>query len=68
MDYSAYEEMLADAEAEYDKEYSGGQYCHRQSFLWGYQEGFEAAMRKLNSEDPKETNKKKDFEVTWFGF
>jgi hypothetical protein len=24
---------------EYDKNYSHGEYCHRQSFEWGFQEG-----------------------------
>lgn len=33
--------MYTTASEEYKKNYSTGEYCHEQSFLWGFQEGFE---------------------------
>ena len=31
-------------------EYSTGEYCHEQSFKWGFQEGFEYAMKLIKGE------------------
>lgn len=33
------EQMHAAASEEYKNNYSTGEYCHEQSFLWGFQEG-----------------------------
>ena len=33
--------------SEYQKNYSNGEYCHEQSFIWGYQEGFDYAVQEL---------------------
>lgn len=41
------EQMYAAASEEYKNNYSTGEYCHEQSFLWGFQEGVELA--ELNS-------------------
>lgn len=41
------EQMHTAASEEYKKNYSTGEYCHEQSFLWGFQEGVELA--ELNS-------------------
>lgn len=41
------EQMHAAASEEYKNNYSTGEYCHEQSFLWGFQEGVELA--ELNS-------------------
>lgn len=35
------EQMYTAASEEYKKNYSTGEYCHEQSFLWGFQEGVE---------------------------
>lgn len=35
------EQMHTSALEEYKKNYSTGEYCHEQSFLWGFQEGVE---------------------------
>ena len=35
------------AEDIYNKEYSTGEYCHEQSFKWGFQEGYEYALNKV---------------------
>lgn len=37
------EQMHAAASEEYKNNYSTGEYCHEQSFLWGFQEGVELA-------------------------
>ena len=39
------------AKETYDKDYSNGQYCHEQSFLWGFQEGVEWIKKKLEELD-----------------
>ena len=44
------------AKETYDKDYSYGEYCHEQSFLWGFQEGVEWVKKKLDEyKDPKTT-------------
>lgn len=35
------EQMYTAASEEYQKNYSTGEYCHEQSFIWGFQEGVE---------------------------
>lgn len=37
-----YDEAMKLAEEVYNEEYSHGEYCHKQSFLWGFQEAFNA--------------------------
>ena len=40
----------SDSERIYNEEYSTGEYCHEQSFKWGFQEGFEYAMKLIKGE------------------
>ena len=40
-----FEAMYKESERIYNKEYSTGEYCHEQSFKWGFQEGFEYAKK-----------------------
>ena len=44
------EQMHAAASEEYENNYSTGEYCHEQSFLWGFQEGFELAESNSGKE------------------
>ena len=44
------EQMHAAASEEYKNNYSTGEYCHEQSFLWGFQEGFELAESNSGKE------------------
>ena len=44
------EQMYADASEEYKNNYSTGEYCHEQSFLWGFQEGVELAESNSGKE------------------
>lgn len=44
------EQMHAAASEEYKNNYSTGEYCHEQSFLWGFQEGFELAKSNSGKE------------------
>ena len=44
------EQMHAAASEEYKNNYSTGEYCHEQSFLWGFQEGFELAEANSGKE------------------
>lgn len=39
-----FETMYEKSEEIYNEEYSKGEYCHEQSFKWGFQEGFDYAM------------------------
>ena len=43
------EQMHAAASEEYKKNYSTGEYCHEQSFLWGFQEGVEFMKSEDNA-------------------
>ena len=36
-----FEDMYMASEEEYKNNYSHGEYCHEQSFKWGFQEGVE---------------------------
>ena len=45
-----YEAMYYESERRYEEEYSTGEYCHEQSFKWGFQEGFDYAMKTLKKE------------------
>ena len=36
-----FEKMYNESERVYHKDYSTGEYCHEQSFKWGFQEGFD---------------------------
>ena len=45
-----YEAMCYESERRYEEEYSTGEYCHEQSFKWGFQEGFDYAMKTLKKE------------------
>ena len=42
--------MHAAASEEYKNNYSTGEYCHEQSFLWGFQEGVELAELNAGKE------------------
>lgn len=44
------EQMHAAASEEYKNNYFTGEYCHEQSFLWGFQEGFELAEANSGKE------------------
>ena len=44
------EQMHAAASEEYKNNYSTGEYCHEQSFLWGFQEGVELAKSNSSKE------------------
>lgn len=44
------EQMYTAASEEYQKNYSTGEYCHEQSFLWGFQEGVELAESNSGKE------------------
>ena len=38
-----FEKMYIESEKRYEEEYSKGEYCHKQSFKWGFQEGCDYA-------------------------
>ena len=38
---------IARGERIYNEDYSTGEYCHEQSFLWGFQEGFQFSNKKM---------------------
>ena len=42
-----FETMYNESERVYNEEYSTGEYCHEQSFKWGFQEGFDFAMKLI---------------------
>ena len=42
-----FEAMYNESERIYNEEYSTGEYCHEQSFKWGFQEGFEYAKKMM---------------------
>lgn len=42
--------MYAAASEEYENNYSTEEYCHEQSFLWGFQEGVELAEANSGKE------------------
>lgn len=44
------EQMYSAASEEYKNNYSTGEYCHEQSFLWGFQEGVELAEANSGKE------------------
>lgn len=44
------EQIHAAASEEYKNNYSTGEYCHEQSFLWGFQEGVELAEANSGKE------------------
>ena len=45
-----FEAMYNESERIYNEEYSTGEYCHEQSFKWGFQEGFDFAMKLIKGE------------------
>ena len=45
-----FETMYNESERVYNKDYSTGEYCHEQSFKWGFQEGFDFAMKLIKGE------------------
>lgn len=47
MKYIDVEQMSCASEEEYVKNYSKGEYCHQQSFSWGFQEGCEFAEKEV---------------------
>ena len=38
-----FEKMYMESEKRYEEKYSKGEYCHEQSFKWGFQEGYDYA-------------------------
>lgn len=44
---NSFEKMHNASEEVYNKEYSTEEYCHEQSFKWGFQEGVEWDRKKL---------------------
>lgn len=42
-----FETMYNESERVYNEEYSTREYCHEQSFKWGFQEGFDFAMKLI---------------------
>lgn len=42
-----FETMYNESERIYNEEYSTGEYCHEQSFKWGFQEGFQFSNKKM---------------------
>lgn len=47
MKYISVEQMNEACDNEYKENYAHGEYCHEQSFRWGFQEGLEFAERML---------------------
>lgn len=45
-----FEIMYNESERVYNQDYSTGEYCHEQSFKWGFQEGFDFAMKLIKGE------------------
>ena len=45
-----FDKMYYESERVYNKDYSTGEYCHEQSFKWGFQEGFDFAMKLIKVE------------------
>ena len=45
-----FEAMYNESELIYNEEYSKGEFCHEQSFKWGFQEGFDFAMKLIKGE------------------
>lgn len=43
MENLSFEEVYEKALKVYNKEYAEGEHCHKQSFIWGFQEGIEYA-------------------------
>lgn len=41
------ETIYCAAEETYKDEYANGEYCHNQSFIWGFQEGVEWAYKNI---------------------
>ena len=46
-----FETMYNETERVYNEEYSTGEYCHEQSFKWGFQEGFDFAMKLIKGDN-----------------
>ena len=42
-EYDDFEKMYTESEKRYEEKYSDGEYCHEQSFKWGFQEGCDYA-------------------------
>ena len=42
-----FEAMYNESERIYNEEYSTGEFCHEQSFKWGFQEGFQFSNKKM---------------------
>ena len=42
-----FEAMYNESERIYNEEYSTGEYCHEQSFKWGFREGFDFAKNVM---------------------
>lgn len=51
MEYISVEQMHEACDNEYKENYAHGEYCHEQSFRWGFQEGVEFAEEEINNKD-----------------
>ena len=51
------EKLHESIEKEYNAHYKHGDYCHEQSFSWGYQEGYEKGKEVLKEKIMKLLNK-----------
>lgn len=47
MEYIEVEQMNGACDKAYSEDYSRGEYCHEQSFRWGFQEGVEFVEREF---------------------
>ena len=42
-----YEKIMEKADEVFEKDYSTGQFCHKQSFIWGFQEGADCVLEAI---------------------
>ena len=60
-----FDTMYNESEKVYKEQYSTGEYCHEQSFKWGFQEGYDYAVRLLKDSHLKKTQKVKEPEFKY---
>lgn len=60
-----FETMYNESEKVYKEQYSTGEYCHEQSFKWGFQEGYDCAVRLLKDSHLEKTQKVKESEFKY---
>ena len=57
MKYIDYLKICNASNSEYEQNYSQGQYCHEQSFIWGFEEGIEWVEKEIIDKLPEHTKK-----------